>query len=84
MRAALCGKGNGPHPNFFEVQMSAYRVEVDHEGCEKCGAERTWTLIGPDRYAIGISYGKQEDAEEMADDLNEAFEKGKQSVEVKS
>jgi hypothetical protein len=54
----------------------AYKVEQEHPGCSKCGEGKTWVVIGPDGFAGGTSYGREEDAEEHADDMSRAFEAG--------
>src|SRR5690242_13232260 len=57
-----------------------YRVEVDHDGCERCSCGRTWTIVGPDDYAIGQSFESQEDAEDLARLLNAAHEYAEAAV----
>ncbi len=33
-----------------------YFVEVDQNGCSKCGFGRNYTIIGPDGVVLGIFY----------------------------
>lgn len=60
-----------------------YFVEVDQNGCEKCGSGRTWSVVGPDGSALGISYGYEEDADEMAEALNESFDAGRKAGQAR-
>jgi hypothetical protein len=53
-----------------------YFIEVDTNGCSKCGHDRTWTVIGPDGTAHHTSYSDIEDAESLAEALNAAFYAG--------
>lgn len=53
--------------------MSRYRVEVDRNGCECCGCGKTWTVVdSADDVAIGQSFEQAEDAEALADLMNDA------------
>lgn len=55
----------------------AYRVEVDEGGCEHCLGGRTWTVVGPfEDVAIGQSFSRQEDAEDLCEYMNLAFDHG--------
>lgn len=60
-----------------------YFVEVDNNGCEKCGAGKTWTVVGPDGVAQGQSFENVEDAEALADALNGAFFAGRTEPSLK-
>lgn len=64
-----------------EPQENAYFVEVDDNGCPKCGAGRTYRVIGPDGMGSSTSYADVDDAEHEADILNEAFERGESALE---
>lgn len=62
-----------------------YFIEVDSNGCSKCGAGRTWTVCGPDGSWLSTSYeGEegQEQAEWLADILNQAYWAGKSAREL--
>lgn len=59
-----------------EVNQQPYFVEVDRNGCPKCGAGRMWTVIGPDGAAIGESWSAEEPAQDMADEKNDAYDAG--------
>ena len=59
------------------LREPAYRVEVDNRGCARCGARKSLTVVGPDDVALGESWELQDDAESVAELLNEAFEKGR-------
>lgn len=58
----------------------AYFIEVDNNGCRHCGSERTWVVIGPNGDASSVSFDHEEDAAELADKCNEAYEWGRASV----
>lgn len=36
--------------------VSPYRVEVENAGCERCSCGKTWTVVGPDEWAIGQTF----------------------------
>lgn len=59
-----------------------YFVEVDVNGCDRCGAGKTWTVVGPDLVAAGTSWECVSDAEDFAEALNDAFYKGVANDEV--
>ena len=54
----------------------AYHIEVDINGCDKCGSGRCWLIIGPDGYGGGQSYGEEEEADHICEMLNDAFDRG--------
>ena len=60
--------------------MNPYTVEVDNNGCEKCGTGRTWVVVYhaglPDEIGDSCSYGNPDEPEHLADALNEAYERG--------
>ena len=60
--------------------QNAYRVEVELKGCKCCRAGRTWMVVDPNESAGGTVYGNKEDADEIAEMLNEAFELGRKSA----
>jgi hypothetical protein len=60
------------------AEENLYFVEVDSNGCSKCGAGRTWIVVAPDGLGGPTSYRQEEDARERAEDLNIAFARGKQ------
>lgn len=53
-----------------------YFVEVDSNGCERCHSGKTWTVVGPDGDQQSQSFDNEEDAEYLADALNEAYALG--------
>ncbi len=58
------------------AEPAPYFIEVDQQGCSKCNAGRSWNVVGPDGVALSTSYMEEEDAQDLADDLNDAFGKG--------
>ena len=54
-----------------------YFIEVCENGCSKCGADRTWDVIGPDGVALSQSYHDEEDASWLAEQLNDAYFAGR-------
>lgn len=56
------------------TSVTPYFIEAS-DSCPKCGP-LGWNIIGPDGVSFGITYGEEEDAQEMADMLNEAFDAG--------
>jgi hypothetical protein len=62
-----------------EDEKEAYRVEIDVSGCPKCGHGAYWDVIGPDDVALATSYADKEDAIEIAEILNMAYEAGRKS-----
>ena len=56
---------------------SMYRVESADDPCTHCGSGATWDVVyKPDEIALGTTYGTKDDAEEIADDLNRAWNAG--------
>ena len=53
-----------------------YLVKVDDQVCKYCGHGKTWTVVGPDGYAIGTSYSDEEEAGYIAELLNGAYQSG--------
>lgn len=64
-------------PSNSGNEEEPYFVEIDNNGCSKCGAGRTWVVVDPDGYAGGTSYGLEEDAQDLAENLNIAFHRGR-------
>ena len=68
-----------------ELKMSeeskAYTVVPVGEGCSHCNAGEHWDVVfrnGTDEeFALSTSYGDEEEAEEIADLCNSAYEKGR-------
>jgi hypothetical protein len=54
-----------------------YFVEIDENGCAKCGVGRMWTVIGPDGTQHQTSFADEDDAARLAEDLNDAYYRGK-------
>ena len=76
-----CPTCRGPLPQCqcsTAADEGPYFVECDKEGCERCGAERTWTVMTPPdgETALGESWVSRDDAEHVAELLNEAFQEG--------
>jgi len=61
-----------------------YFIEVDNNGCPHCGATRSWVVIGPDGCALGITFGHEEDAEDLADNMNTAYWQGMNAAITKA
>lgn len=61
----------------------AYRVQIGSWGCSKCGNEKEWLVIQPDDVALGRTFDNPNDAEEMAEELNRAYELGRKSAAKK-
>lgn len=53
-----------------------YRVECDKGGCPHCGHEKSWTVVDSQDVAIGQSFHSQEDADDLARYMNEAYWRG--------
>ena len=54
----------------------SYFVEVDQNGCSHCGAGRSWIVVDPDGVGGGKTYLDYDDAQEVADMMNESFQRG--------
>ena len=56
-------------------------VESEGRGSDKCGAGEFWNVVfKPEDVALSTAYGDKEEAEDLAEDLNNAFRKGVSSV----
>lgn len=53
-----------------------YFVEVEANGCPHCGQGRTYRIVGPDDVGTGTIYENDNEASEVADDLNGAYWNG--------
>jgi hypothetical protein len=51
-------------------------VEVDVNGCERCGHGKQWTVVGPDGVQIGQSFEDEELASEIAEYMNQGYRAG--------
>lgn len=64
-----------------------YRVERDEAGCEHCGNGGTWTVVcghGDDEQQISRSFDDRECAEDLCEDMNDAFERGQQRPDAEA
>lgn len=60
-----------------------YKVTVDDEGCEVCGAGTMWTIENEDtEVCIGMSFDSEENAEELCEFMNIAYTAGRQKALV--
>lgn len=61
--------------------MRAYRVEREEcaLSCKACRRGDLWNVVGPDDVAISVSYEREEDALDMADQLSMAYALGKKA-----
>lgn len=59
--------------------MNYYQVEVEKNGCERCGEGKLWVIVVND-VAGGTSYENEDEARELCEKLNYAFEAGRASV----
>ena len=58
-----------------------YRVEVEREGCERCGDGRQWEVYDHEDVGQGgITFGTREEAEHLAEMLNDAYQHGRKSA----
>lgn len=69
----LCGEAS--------VEPIIYRIEreVDPDSCKACRHGDMWNVVGPDDIAISMSYEREEDAEDMAEQLSRAFILGRKT-----
>lgn len=58
----------------------AYVVEQDDAGCSLCIHGRSYNIVGPDGVALGRSWEDADEVAQLADLLNTAFNKGRQSA----
>jgi hypothetical protein len=58
------------------VKDEPFFVEVDVNGCDRCGHGKQWTVVGPDGVQIGQSFEDEELAEEIACYMNQGYRDG--------
>jgi hypothetical protein len=63
-------------------EQEAYFIEVENKGCSHCGANRMWRVVGPDGVAMSTIYERDEDAADLAEDLNIAYAAGRAFVQA--
>jgi hypothetical protein len=56
---------------------AAYAVEPESPPCNECGRDNGFVVVGPDGIALGITFDIVDDAEDLADHLNAAYELGR-------
>jgi hypothetical protein len=56
-----------------------YFIEVDTNGCSKCGHDRSWMVVGPDGFGDSQSFYDVEDAAHLAEILNQVYSLGASS-----
>lgn len=59
-------------------QVEHYTVVLENQGCSHCGAGKMWDIVDSDGFATGTSYGSDEDAQDVCDDMNMAFNRGRE------
>lgn len=65
--------------NILSSEGAEYWVERDEEGCPSCGHDATWQVVhreGTEEVAESTSWEDKEFAEDLAEMLNIAFERG--------
>jgi hypothetical protein len=84
MRCVICGEfeaGGEPVVGTIDTTKMPYTVEPDDSSfCVNCGTGRMWDVIGPDGVALGMSFGIESDAEDLADNLSRAYLAGAQAA----
>jgi hypothetical protein len=58
------------------VPTRVYLIDLETPGCENCGQGERWCVFGPDGVALSTMYEYKDDAQWMADRMNDAFELG--------
>jgi hypothetical protein len=56
-----------------------YHVEEERPACSKCSEGQTWAIVGLNGIALSVLYEGEEGlvaAEELAEQLNDAFQQG--------
>ena len=57
--------------------MANYYVDTDGDPkCSHCGKGQYWMVIGPDGVGGSTSFSRKEDAEDLAEMLNDAYTAG--------
>lgn len=57
-------------------QKPKYSIEVVDQGCVTCGHEKRWCVVKPDDSQHHTEYEDEEQAQEIADLMNEAYLEG--------
>lgn len=63
-----------------KMYKEPYMVEAEGSGCSKCGAGRNWTIVGPSGIAYHTAFDNKQAAQDIADDFNIVYEKGRRSM----
>jgi len=53
-----------------------YNVVPEDKACSCCEQGATWVIVGPDGVGFGTSYLDEDEAEEIAELMNLAFQAG--------
>ena len=56
--------------------IEPYTIEIESDGCEKCGHGKQWAIMRPDGVCLGQTWENPEEAQQIADWMNEAFVAG--------
>lgn len=58
-----------------------YRAEVERDGCEHCGAGKQWEVYDRNDVGVGgMTFDDREEAEHLAEMLNDAYGHGQKSL----
>jgi hypothetical protein len=60
--------------------LRVYTVEIDPQGCSRCGTEVGYTVVGPDGVEECAIYNDRRTAEEIAELMNFAYEQGRRAA----
>lgn len=63
-----------------DSQRDEYTLELEEERCATCGKGEGWTVVDGDGVGNGVTYYDKDAAQEIADDLNDAFARGRVSL----
>lgn len=61
-------------------ESEAYRVEADEPPCGSCGRGGEFAVVGPDGTALPTTFEDEDDALDLADDLNVAYRAGVEAM----
>jgi hypothetical protein len=64
----------------MKANQKIYIVEIDTRGCSNCGEDVGYTVIGPDGVEECALYNDRNAAEEIAELMNVAYQRGRQSA----
>lgn len=64
----------------MEKRARIYTVEIDLQGCSRCGTEIGYTVIGPDGVEECAIYNDRQEAEEIAELMNLAYEQARRAA----